>query len=111
MPRVATKTAINYCLLALIASLAGCAAHAHKMPPADADVQIIDRANGERLPLYWHDGRRYVAGTPGHRYAIEISNRSGGRVLGGGVGGGLKAGTRAAPARGQNRFCLVPRAQ
>lgn len=77
---------------ALVLALSACASHAH--PPRDAtptpspvahgrlaEVTVIDRDTGERLPVYWHNGRRHVAGAPGHRYAIEVANRSGARVL------------------------------
>ena len=44
-------------------------------------VDVIDRDSGQVLEVYHHRGRRYVAGRPGARYAIRITNRSGGRVL------------------------------
>jgi hypothetical protein len=55
-------------------------------PPAHAlgalvDVQVLDRATGETLPMYWHNGRWWVPGRPGSRYAITLTNRSGGRAL------------------------------
>lgn len=55
-------------------------------PPAGAigslvDVQVLDRATGETLPMYWHNGRWWVPGKPGSRYAITLSNRAGGRAL------------------------------
>ncbi len=46
-----------------------------------ADIAVIDRNTGERLQTYSYQGRRYIAGRPGNRYAIEISNRSAGRVM------------------------------
>ncbi len=46
-----------------------------------ADVNVIDRGSGERLQVWRHDGRLYVAGRPGDRYAIELTNRSGSRIL------------------------------
>jgi hypothetical protein len=46
-----------------------------------ADVQVIDRSTGQRLPIHAHGGKRYVAGQPGARYAIQVVNRSGGRIL------------------------------
>lgn len=46
-----------------------------------ADVSIIDRSTGERLQTWRHEGRLYVAGRPGNRYAVEMKNRSGGRLL------------------------------
>ncbi len=46
-----------------------------------ADVQIIDRSSGQRLPLYYHQGEYWVAGQPGSSYAVDIRNRSRGRIL------------------------------
>jgi hypothetical protein len=73
---------------ALAALASGCApVHAHVVPESAritgplSDIEIIDRDTGQRLPIYQHNGRRYVAGTPGARYAVAVRNRSGGRVL------------------------------
>ena len=48
---------------------------------AHVDVQVIDRGSGETLPMYWHNGRWWVPGKPGSRYAIALTNRAGGRTL------------------------------
>lgn len=45
------------------------------------DVSVIDRDTGTTLPTYMHDGKFYIAGTPGHRYTVRIANRTGIRVL------------------------------
>lgn len=45
------------------------------------DVQIVDRENGSVLPLYPHRSDSYVAGAPGHRYAVRIVNTTNRRVL------------------------------
>ncbi|MEI8163694.1 MAG: hypothetical protein WCI19_11210 [Betaproteobacteria bacterium] len=45
------------------------------------DVSIVDRTTGERLQPYRHDGRLYVAGTPGDRYGVELRSRQGERLL------------------------------
>jgi hypothetical protein len=45
------------------------------------DVQVIDRATGETLPMYWHNGRWWVPGKPGNRYAVALTNRAGSRAL------------------------------
>ena len=45
------------------------------------DVSIVNRSTGERLTPYRHDGRLFVAGTPGERYAIELRSRHGERVM------------------------------
>ncbi len=46
-----------------------------------ASVSVIDRDSGTTLPLHYFRGEYWVAGEPGARYAIEIRNRSGARVL------------------------------
>ncbi|MCX8113861.1 MAG: hypothetical protein N3D71_02195 [Burkholderiaceae bacterium] len=45
------------------------------------DVRVVDRTTGQTLPMYRHQGRWWVAGIPGNRYAIALANRSGARVL------------------------------
>ncbi len=45
------------------------------------DVQVMDRGSGETLPVYWHNGRWWVPGKPGARYAVALNNRSGERAL------------------------------
>lgn len=61
--------------LALTAGIAS--AHTHDL----VDLAVIDRDSGEMLPLHHRNGRAYVAGEPGHRYAVQLRNRSGERVL------------------------------
>jgi hypothetical protein len=46
-----------------------------------ADVNVVDRTTGAKLPLYFHRGEYWVAGTPGNKYAIDIQNAYGERVL------------------------------
>jgi hypothetical protein len=46
-----------------------------------ADISVVDRNTGQTLPVYFHQGRHWVAGQPGSRYAVRIHNRSGGRLL------------------------------
>ena len=45
------------------------------------EVSVIDRATGAVLPMYWSGGQRWIAGEPGHRYAIRVANSSAGRRL------------------------------
>jgi hypothetical protein len=40
-----------------------------------ADTSIYDRTEGRRLPVYWHEGRAYVAGKPGNEYQVTLHNR------------------------------------
>lgn len=45
------------------------------------DVAVINRATGERIPVYSHRGRIYVPGTPGAKYSLLVANKTGERVL------------------------------
>lgn len=77
----------SFLAVALACAGAGCATVQAHVPPASrlagplADIEVIDRNTGARLPIYTHQGRRYVAGTPGNRYAVAVRNRGGARVL------------------------------
>ena len=71
---------------ALLTLFAAAAASACSSPPAAAvgslvDLQIVDRSRGETLSTWRHRGASYVAGRPGDRYAVRLTNRSPGRVL------------------------------
>ena len=71
--------------LAAAAALAAAALLA--LPSAHAvgrliDVNVIDRDTGAQLPIYRHNGEWWVAGRPGARYAIQVRNASGQRVMG-----------------------------
>ena len=46
------------------------------------DLDVIDRDTGARLPVYRHQGDYWIAGRPGARYAVQVRNATGGRVLG-----------------------------
>lgn len=46
-----------------------------------AEVAIVNRSTGERLPIYRHQGKSYIEGRAGDRYAVELRNRSGGRIM------------------------------
>lgn len=65
------------CCAALLATLA-C------FPPAaraQVELAVVDRDDGRWLPQHPHGGDRWVAGVPGHRYAVRLTNTSGERVL------------------------------
>ncbi len=46
------------------------------------DLAVYDRDSQQQLPVYFHAGRFYVAGVPGHRYQLNLRNCSGTDVLG-----------------------------
>ena len=53
--------------------------------PADArplvDISVIDRDAGQWLPEYRARGDHWIAGVPGHRYSVRLTNTTGERVL------------------------------
>jgi len=72
------------------------------------DVSIVDRTTGEALTVYSHDGQRWVAGTPGHRYAISVRSRWSGRVLGVVSVDGVNVVSGETAAWGQRGYVLSP---
>ncbi|MCO5055496.1 hypothetical protein [Thermomonas sp.] len=94
------RTALSALALALAAALAMPAhadtlcrgdGHSHvrrsicaPIPPRSAQlvqIDLVDRDSGQTLPEYRHRGQDWVPGTPGHRYAVRLTNTTGGRVL------------------------------
>lgn len=82
MPSAPTRrTLLSSMSLAALAHLgAGCAPAALAIGNK-IDVSIVDRETGETLQAYHYRGQRYIAGRPGSRYAIRITNRTGERVM------------------------------
>lgn len=83
-------------------------------PPALAaggsllQLHIVDRASGEVATEHRHRGSTYVAGRPGERYAVRLSNRSGARVLVVLSVDGVNAVTGQTAATGQSGYVLAP---
>jgi hypothetical protein len=72
------------------------------------DVTIVDRARSETLPTWSHRGEAWVAGRPGDRYAVRLSNRSGARVLVVLSVDGVNAVSGDTAATGQTGYVLGP---
>ncbi len=66
--------------LLCLPALPACAADAYPRAPL-LDLSVVDRDTGQVLGVYRHEGRSFVAGQPGRRYALRLINRSPGRVL------------------------------
>lgn len=66
--------------MASLFALAGCAtaAAAHRNL---ASLEVFDRDSGQVVPSYVKDGRRFVPGRPGARYALRLRNLTHTRVL------------------------------
>jgi hypothetical protein len=71
------KKAFVVCVLAAAATWGSSALAIGRL----ADVTVTDRNTGATLPVYQHRGEYWVAGVPGAKYAIDIRNASGARVL------------------------------
>ena len=68
----------------LLLSLALASTVACSMPLSARDLvqmDVIDRDSGQWLPEYGHRGQHWIAGVPGHRYAVRLANTTGERVL------------------------------
>ena len=45
------------------------------------ELDVVDRDSGRTLPEYRHRGQDWIAGVPGHRYSVRLTNTTGQRVL------------------------------
>ncbi|WP_027080957.1 hypothetical protein [Luteimonas mephitis] len=77
MSQVPMSPILQSCCAVLLAALACLPASARTL----VDISLVDRDDGTVLPQYHHRGERWLAGVPGHRYAIRLANTSGERVL------------------------------
>jgi hypothetical protein len=46
------------------------------------DVSVYDRSQGRELPVYYHDGKYYVAGKPGNEYQVSLRSQTSEDLLG-----------------------------
>ncbi|MDH4095379.1 MAG: hypothetical protein OEV81_11420 [Betaproteobacteria bacterium] len=74
-----------------------------------ADINVFDRSNGRRLPVYWHAGQAYVVGRPGSEYRIEVRNREGGDLLAVMSVDGVNVITGASAHPAQSGYVIGPR--
>ena len=71
-----------------------------------ADLAVVDRNTGQRLQTYYHQGRYWIAGTPGNKYAVSVNNKSGQRVMTVVSVDGVNVVTVETAAAGQNGYVL-----
>lgn len=65
---------------ALVLATSACAPVA-LADPDPADLAVVDRDSGQPLPVWRHHGRLFVAGEPGARYSLRVTNHTDGRIL------------------------------
>ena len=59
-------------------ALLSCAGAASAYTPAgQVGMTIVDRETGREIPVYSHRGRQYIAGQPGGRYSLRVTNNTG----------------------------------
>jgi hypothetical protein len=95
------KKAFGFALLAL--TLAAPAASASL-----GEIEVYDRTAGRTLEVYWHEGRRFVAGEPGHEYQVVLRNNSNRRVLAVTSVDGVNVVTGESAAPEQSGYVLSP---
>jgi len=72
------------------------------------EIALVDRDSGQWLPQYVHRGDTWVAGTPGHRYSVRLTNTTGERVLVVLSVDGVNAVTGQTAAASQAGYVLAP---
>ncbi len=72
------------------------------------DLAVIDRATGQRIPVHAHQGKLYIAGAPGVRYAILVANKTPGRLLAVASVDGINAVTGETASPDQGGYVLAP---
>jgi len=90
--------------IALALTATACSAHAGAL----VDLGVTDLDTGDRLKVYRSGGQYYVAGTPGHRYALTLDNRTGQRVMAVLSVDGVNAVTGATAGALQSGYVLDP---
>ncbi|HEX4854954.1 MAG TPA: hypothetical protein VFV21_12405, partial [Arenimonas sp.] len=65
----------------LLLAAAGAAPAQSYRAHGPVELSLVDRDAGHELPQYPARGQVWVPGTPGHRYAVRLTNRSPRRVL------------------------------
>jgi hypothetical protein len=99
---------MNKPLLALLSlALSGCASVSNA--GALAELAVVDRTDGQRLQAYFHQGRYWIAGTPGHKYALAVNNKTSQRVMTVVSVDGINVVTGETAAPEQNGYVLHPR--
>ncbi len=72
------------------------------------DIDVVDRDTGQWLAETRARGRTWVAGTPGHRYSVRLTNTTGERVLVVLSIDGINAVTGETANPAQNGYVLAP---
>lgn len=106
MPCAIFRSALARTLAPLVLACAFASAPANAAGTL-ADITVIDRSSGRVLPTYVHQGRHFVAGTPGTRYAVRVASRSAERIMSVVAVDGVNVVTGEAASWEQNGYVLA----
>jgi len=100
---------VKYVLCFIVSLILAHSGDAHALGGM-ADIAIVDRDSGAVLSPYYYRGEYWVAGRPGARYAIEIRNLLGDRLLAVTSVDGVNVLSGATAGWGQTGYVFGPRA-
>ncbi|MGY0504980.1 hypothetical protein [Luteimonas sp. e5] len=95
-------------LLTLLLALPAAASPVIRPDTYPVRLDVIDRDGDGPLAVHPHRGEQWIAGQPGHRYALRLSNRSAQRVLVVVSVDGVNALSGETAAPGQSGYVLAP---
>lgn len=75
------RLVLTLTLLAGVLAWHPASAEAPARPQPLVRMSVVDRDTGAELSQYHGRGERWIAGAPGHRYAVRLANLGGERVL------------------------------
>jgi len=99
------KTIIRFITSAIVAAGISSVSHATSV----TDIEIVNRTTGEHLLTYRHEGQLWIAGKPGDRYAINVINKTGGRMLSVVSVDGINVVSGETATQNQRGYVLSPR--
>ena len=99
---------MRHAIILSLAALVGLGSAAHAVARPLVRMDVVDRDSGRWLEQYPHGRDNWVAGQPGHRYAVRLTNTTGERVLVVLSVDGINAVTGQTAAPGQTGYVLAP---
>lgn len=107
---LARRTMLAATMFAVCSGASAPAGSAWGLTPASplVTLQVVDRETGEVARVWRHAGKLYVAGQPGARYSLRLTNNSGGRLLAVVSVDGVNVVTGETAAYNQRGYVLAP---
>src|SRR4249919_3936621 len=105
-PAMSRLTKLQHLFLSTALLTAAACAPAEARPLVD--IAVIDRDSGQWLPEYAARGEHWIAGVPGHRYSVRLTNTTGQRILVVLSIDGVNAVSGETASAGQTGYVLAP---